>query len=59
MLKFNSKNGSNSNIAHHYDLGNDFYSLWLDRDMTYSGVLFAGNKKLSLEDSQKASEGKV
>ena len=28
------------NIAHHYDLGNDFYGLWLDETMTYSSALF-------------------
>ncbi len=37
----NSRAGSRRNIAHHYDLGNDFYRQWLDRSMTYSSGLFA------------------
>ena len=32
--------GSKRNIAAHYDLGNDFYRLWLDETMTYSSALF-------------------
>ncbi len=36
----NSRKGSKRNIAFHYDLGNDFYKLWLDRDLTYSSALF-------------------
>ena len=30
-----------ANIAHHYDLGNDFYAAWLDPSMTYSSAIFA------------------
>jgi cyclopropane-fatty-acyl-phospholipid synthase len=37
----NHKAGSRRNIAYHYDLGNDFYALWLDRNMHYSSALFA------------------
>ena len=36
----NTRRGSRRNIAAHYDLGNDFYSHWLDPDMTYSSALF-------------------
>jgi cyclopropane-fatty-acyl-phospholipid synthase len=36
----NSKNGSERNIAHHYDLGNGFYKAWLDPTMTYSSAVF-------------------
>lgn len=36
----NSKRGSRKNIAFHYDLGNDFYKLWLDETMTYSAALY-------------------
>ena len=36
----NDRKGSRRNIAYHYDLGNDFYSLWLDRQMHYSSALF-------------------
>jgi len=40
MLNFNSRRGSRRNIRAHYDLGNDFYSLWLDPSMTYSAALY-------------------
>ena len=36
----NTKIKSQKNISHHYDLGNDFYELWLDDSMTYSSGLF-------------------
>jgi cyclopropane-fatty-acyl-phospholipid synthase len=36
----NSLRGSRKNISYHYDLGNDFYRLWLDETMTYSCALF-------------------
>jgi cyclopropane-fatty-acyl-phospholipid synthase len=36
----NSRDGSRRNIHAHYDLGNDFYSRWLDRTMTYSSACF-------------------
>ncbi|MFI9651426.1 class I SAM-dependent methyltransferase [Guyparkeria halopsychrophila] len=40
-LRANHRGGSRRNIAAHYDLGNDFYRLWLDESMTYSAALFA------------------
>ncbi len=39
-LNRNSKRGSKKNIHAHYDIGNDFYRLWLDPSMTYSSALF-------------------
>ena len=39
-LRRNSKSGSARNIAYHYDLGNDFYSSWLDSTMTYSSAVY-------------------
>ena len=39
-LNRNTRRGSRRNIAAHYDLGNAFYALWLDADMTYSAGLF-------------------
>jgi len=42
LLNRNTKAQAKKNIHAHYDLGNDFYSLWLDRSMTYSSALFAG-----------------
>ena len=42
LVRRNSISGSARNIKDHYDVGNDFYSLWLDRSMTYSSALYAG-----------------
>ncbi len=41
LLHRNSKHGSRKNIHAHYDIGNDFYGLWLDQGMTYSSGLFS------------------
>ena len=48
----NTKRGSRRNIAAHYDLGNGFYSRWLDASMTYSSALFRGRQE-SLETAQR------
>lgn len=40
LLKLNTLKGSKKNIHAHYDLGNDFYKLWLDPSMTYSSALY-------------------
>lgn len=37
----NTRTGSQRNIAAHYDLGNDFYKLWLDETLAYSSGIFA------------------
>lgn len=42
LLRRNSKAGSARNIHAHYDLGNDFYRLWLDPGMSYSAAWFEG-----------------
>ena len=52
-LKSNSKYQARKNISHHYDLGNDFYKLWLDETMTYSSALFKTGQE-SLEGAQTA-----
>lgn len=50
----NTKSGSKSNIKAHYDLGNSFYSLWLDTTMTYSSALFSHmNEDLSQAQNNK------
>jgi cyclopropane-fatty-acyl-phospholipid synthase len=36
----NSANGARINVSHHYDMGNDFFKLWLDREMNYSCAYF-------------------
>lgn len=40
LTRKNSLKGSQQNIPAHYDLGNDFYQLWLDRTMSYSSALY-------------------
>lgn len=52
LLNANTRAGSRRNIATHYDLGNDFYALWLDPSMTYSSARFDGDTGLSLEAAQ-------
>ena len=49
----NSRANSRRNIAEHYDLGNDFYQLWLDPTMTYSSARFATPDQ-PLKDAQHA-----
>lgn len=51
-LRSNTKAGARRNIEAHYDLGNDFYELWLDPSMTYSSARFADPGQ-SLEDAQR------
>ena len=46
----NTEKGSRRNIAAHYDLGNDFYSLWLDDTMMYSSAVFS-RPDMSLEEA--------
>ena len=48
----NSVRGSRKNIVEHYDLGNEFYKLFLDETMTYSSAFFKSDS-VSLEDAQK------
>ncbi|HID81519.1 MAG TPA: class I SAM-dependent methyltransferase [Chromatiales bacterium] len=52
-LKAGNRKQSNSRntIAHHYDVGNDFYRLWLDKNMVYSCAYFRTNKQ-SLDEAQ-------
>jgi cyclopropane-fatty-acyl-phospholipid synthase len=52
-LASNSRRQARKNISHHYDLGNDFYGLWLDETMTYSSALFETGQE-SLEKAQIA-----
>ena len=40
----NNKSRSKKNISKHYDLGNDFFSLWLDPSLTYSSAIFEKQK---------------
>ena len=51
-LRSNTRRGARRNIAYHYDLGNEFYRLWLDETMTYSSALFSGQGE-TLRDAQQ------
>lgn len=53
LARANTRRGSRRNISAHYDLGNDFYALWLDRGMSYSSALFQ-HPGQSLEEAQDA-----
>lgn len=54
----NTRRGSQKNIAAHYDLGNAFYALWLDRGMNYSSALFLQPDQ-SIEAAQDAKLDRV
>ena len=47
----NTKSRSKENIAKHYDLGNEFFSVWLDDTLTYSSAIFSANSK-NLSEAQ-------
>ena len=51
-LNKNSISGSKKNIEAHYDLGNDFYSMWLDKTMTYSSGFYKEENE-TIEEAQK------
>ncbi|WP_424986284.1 class I SAM-dependent methyltransferase [Microbulbifer sp. S227A] len=52
-LRRNHREQARRNISYHYDLGNEFYGLWLDDTMTYSSALFTTGQE-SLEAAQTA-----
>ena len=52
FLRRNTRRGSRRNIEAHYDLGNDFYQLFLDKNMTYSSAYFT-HSLMNLEDAQE------
>ncbi|GAB4281625.1 MAG: cyclopropane-fatty-acyl-phospholipid synthase family protein [Deferrisomatales bacterium] len=49
----NSLRGSRENIHHHYDLGNEFYRMWLDREMVYTCAYYPDPSD-TLEEAQQA-----
>jgi cyclopropane-fatty-acyl-phospholipid synthase len=57
-LNRNTRTGSRRNIAAHYDLGNDFYRLWLDRRMMYSSAVFE-HPDMSLEAASVAKLDRI
>ena len=52
FFRENTKVRAKKNIMYHYDLGNDFYKLWLDKTMTYSSAFFKKENE-SLSDAQE------
>ncbi|MCB5411626.1 SAM-dependent methyltransferase [Pseudogemmobacter faecipullorum] len=52
-LRANSLTGSSRNIRAHYDVGNEFYQLWLDPGMSYSSALFDGTDDLETAQARK------
>jgi len=61
LLQRNTRAGSARNIHAHYDLGNDFYRLWLDPGMSYSAAWFQGRTGQALRnaDLQQAQQAKL
>ena len=49
----NSLTAARRNVHHHYDLGNDFYARWLDREMVYTCAYYA-DAEMTLEAAQRA-----
>ncbi len=58
LQQLNSLTKSLQNVAHHYDLSNDFYKLWLDDDMRYS-CAYWGDGVQSLEAAQNAKKAHI
>ena len=54
LLKRNTRGNSKKNIHAHYDLGNSFYTLWLDASMNYSSALFGADLTQSTTSAQNA-----
>ena len=57
-MRRNTKRNSKLNIRSHYDVGNDFYKLWLDETMTYSSALYEGQER-TLAEAQHAKYGRI
>lgn len=59
LFNRNSRTGSRKNVHAHYDIGNDFYRLWLDPSMTYSSALFNNGSSDNLCDAQLAKYRRI
>ena len=59
LLRTNSKKQARKNIEAHYDLGNNFYSVWLDKTLTYSSAIFNGNMNGDLAEAQIAKYERI
>jgi cyclopropane-fatty-acyl-phospholipid synthase len=58
VARRNSESGSRRNIEAHYDVGNDFYALWLDETMTYSSALYKA-PDAALSEAQRAKYARI
>ncbi|TXH47085.1 MAG: class I SAM-dependent methyltransferase [Burkholderiaceae bacterium] len=58
LLRRNSKRGSRRNIHAHYDIGNEFYRLWLDESWTYSSALFGDDQARAAMPLHEAQQRK-
>lgn len=54
----NTRSGSRKNISAHYDIGNDFFALWLDARMQYSSAIFE-RPETTLDDAQVAKLDRI
>ena len=59
LFNRNSRSGSRKNIHAHYDIGNEFYRLWLDPSMTYSSALFSHAGSDDLQHAQQAKYQRI
>lgn len=57
LMRHNNKENSKKNISAHYDLGNEFYKIWLDETMTYSSAIF--DEKDCLSAAQVNKYGRI
>jgi cyclopropane-fatty-acyl-phospholipid synthase len=51
--RLNTLRNARRNVHHHYDLGNDFYELWLDQDMVYTCAYYP-SPDVNLDEAQRA-----
>lgn len=58
VMRANSPAGASRNIRSHYDVGNEFYQLWLDPGMTYSSALFS-EPGMDLQNAQSMKNARV
>jgi len=58
LIRRNTLRGASRNIKDHYDVGNNFYSLWLDPSMTYSSALYR-NPHADLEQAQQSKYERI
>ncbi|HCV12218.1 MAG TPA: SAM-dependent methyltransferase, partial [Candidatus Accumulibacter sp.] len=59
LFNANTRSGSRRNIMAHYDLGNDFYRLWLDPTMSYSSALYPNDAPRPLAGAQLAKYRRI